>query len=61
MIKTINGKKYEITRGGCWNCAFNRIEGENESCAYSEEVDGVLQLKCKLKFGERYEEVSNAD
>lgn len=63
MIKITNeidGKKYKVTYGGCWNCAFNCDKSENE-CAYAEEVDGVLQFKCKLKFGEHYEEVRDAD
>lgn len=64
MIKIINGadgKKYKITRGGCWDCAFNRAESENDYCAYAEKVGDVLQFKCKLKFGEHYEEVRDVD
>ena len=60
MIKIINGKEYKITRGGCWDCAFNRTKSENDSCDYAEEIGGVLQFKCNLKFGEHYEEVSDA-
>lgn len=59
MTKIINGKNYKVTRGGCWDCAFNRVKGENECCAYTEKVGGVIQFMCKLKFGERYEEVKN--
>jgi hypothetical protein len=61
MIKIINGKKYEVARGGCCSCAFNSDESEDDYCAYAEEVGGVLQFKCKLKFGEHYEEVRDAD
>jgi hypothetical protein len=60
MIKIINGKKYEVARGGCWACAFNSDKGKNE-CAYAEEVGDVLQFKCKLKFGEHYEEVRDGE
>lgn len=59
MIKIIRGKKYEVVRGGCWACAFKGREGEYEYCTYAEEVNGVLQFECKLKFGEHYEEVSD--
>ena len=61
MIKIIRGKKYIVTRGGCWACAFNDRKGDYDYCTYSEEVADVLQFKCKLKFGEHYEEVRDAN
>ena len=64
MIRIINGadgKKYKITRGGCWDCAFGRTEGGSDYCVYAEKVDGTLQFRCPLKYGEHYEEVRDED
>ena len=57
IINEIDGKKYKIAFGGCRYCAFNRSESEDDYCAYTGEVDGVLLFKCNLKLGEHYEEV----
>lgn len=59
MAKIINGKRYKVTRGGCWCCAFYHSERENNCCTYTKKIGGVLRLMCKLKFGEHYEEVSD--
>ena len=61
MIKIIRGKKYKVVHGGCWDCAFNDRRGDYDYCTYTEEAGGVLQFKCKLKFGEHFEEVRDAD
>lgn len=57
IINEINGKKYKVTDGGCWDCVFNN---KNE-CEYVEEIGGVKRILCKLKFGKHYEELRDAD
>jgi hypothetical protein len=53
----IDGKKYEVTDGGCWDCAFLN----KDECEYTAEIGGVKRSLCKLKFGKHYEEARDAD